>query len=36
VIAACSYVLVVSLSPIFRPSSFVTSLAAYKALFDKK
>jgi hypothetical protein len=32
VIAACSYVLVVSLSPIFRPSSFVTSLAAYKAL----
>ena len=32
VIAACSYALVVSLSPIFRPSSFVSSLAAYKAL----
>ena len=28
----CSHALVVSLSPIFRPSSFVSSLTAYKAL----
>jgi hypothetical protein len=30
---ACSHALVVSLSPIFRLSSFVSFLAAYEALF---
>ena len=28
----CSHALVVSLSPLFRPSSFASSLAAYEAL----